>query len=411
MRIIYNIFIRLYSLALFLLSPFKEKAALWYRGRKGFFSKWKEFDAGGRKVIWVHCASLGEFEQGRPVIEEIRNRQGNIFILVTFFSPSGYEIRKNNPIADAVCYLPPDTPSNARRFIDTFRPGMAVFIKYEFWYNYISVLNRNKIPLYLISANFRQNQIFFRWYGSWFSRILHKFNHIFVQNENSVELLKSVGVKQVSVSGDTRFDRVYAIASAASDIPAAAAFSEGAFTIVAGSTWPPDHSMWARYMNETRHDIRLIIAPHEINENEIIELTTNKFTLPVIRFSRADRAEAGTARILVIDNIGMLSSLYSYGSLAYIGGGFGKNIHNILEACVFSIPVIFGPKYFNFREAVELVGLGGAFAVEGYGDFSRRVDEMVVNNSMLIKAGNTAGSYVKSRTGASSFIVDNILIS
>jgi 3-deoxy-D-manno-octulosonic-acid transferase len=410
MRIFYNIFISLYRLALFLLSPFNEKAALWYRGRKGFFRKWREFDAGGRKVIWFHCASLGEFEQGQPVIEEIRKRQGNIFILLTFFSPSGYEIRKNNPIADAVCYLPSDTPSNARRFIDTFRPEMAVFVKYEFWYNYISTLNRNKIPLYLISSNFRQSQIFFRWYGRWFSRILHKFNHIFVQNEDSVELLKSVGVNQVSVSGDTRFDRVYAIASATSVIPAVADFSEGVFTIVAGSTWPPDHSLWVRYMNETRHNVKLIIAPHEINENEVSELA-NQFTLPVIRFSLSDRADLKTARILVIDNIGMLSSLYSYGSLAYIGGGFGKNIHNILEACVFSVPVIFGPKYFNFREALELVSLGGAFAVDGYDGFSRRVDEMVVNNSTLIKAGNTAGLYVKSGTGASSFIVDNIMIS
>ncbi len=408
MHILYHLFISLYSLALFLLSPFKKKASLWYRGRKGFFRKWKEFDTGGKNVIWIHCASLGEFEQGRPVIEEIRKSQGNFFILLTFFSPSGYEIRKNSPIADAVCYLPADTPSNAKRFIDTFRPWMAVFIKYEFWYNYITVLNRNKIPLYLISANFRQNQVFFRWYGSWFRQILHKFSHIYVQNDDSLQLLRSVGIKQVSVSGDTRFDRVYSIASAKPDIHVASVFSEGTFTIVAGSTWSPDHSLWTRYMNATGHDVKLIIAPHEINENEINELT-GKFTLPVIRFSRATGADLKTARILVIDNIGMLSSLYSYGRLAYIGGGFGKNIHNILEACVYSIPVIFGPRYFNFREAVELVSLGGAFAVESYSDFSSRVEEMIVNNKALINAGNTAGSYVKSRTGASNYIVEEIM--
>ncbi len=408
MRIIYNIAISLYRLALFLLSFFNKKAALWHRGRQGFFHKWKGFDAGGRQVIWFHCASLGEFEQGRPVIEEIKKRDSNVFILLTFFSPSGYEIRKDYPHADAVFYLPSDTPSNARRFIDTFRPEMAVFVKYEFWYNYIAGLYCNKIPLYLISANFRPGQIFFRWYGRWFRRMLHMFSHIFVQSEDSLELLKSVGVQQVSVSGDTRFDRVYAIASVVSDIPAAADFSEGVFTIVAGSTWPPDHSLWVRYMNETRQDIKLIIAPHEINENEVIELA-NRFTLPVIRFSLSDTADLKAARILIIDNIGMLSSLYSYGKLAYVGGGFGKGIHNILEACTHGLPVIFGPNYKKFREARQLVGLGGAFAIEGYGDFSGRVDEMVVNNDILTKSGETAETYVKSGTGASSFIVDKIL--
>ena len=410
MLIIYNIAISLYRLALLLLSPFNQKAALWHRGRQGFFRKWKEFDAGGRKVIWFHCASLGEFEQGRPVIEEIRNRDGNVFILLTFFSPSGYEIRKNYPHADAVCYLPPDTPSNARRFIDTFRPEMAVFVKYEFWYNYIAALNRNKIPLYLISANFRPGQIFFRWYGRWFSRMLQMFSHIFVQSEDSLDLLKSVGVQQASVSGDTRFDRVYKLASVPVSIPAADAFSEGVFTIVAGSTWPPDHALWVRYMNETNHEIKLIIAPHEINENKIKELA-NRFILPVVRFSCSDTADLKAARIMIIDNIGMLSSLYSYGKLAYIGGGFGRGIHNILEACTHGLPVIFGPNYKKFREAVQLAGLGGAFAIEGYGDFSGRVDEMVVNNDMLTKSGETVESYVKSGIGASSFIVENIMIS
>ncbi len=342
------------------------------------------------------------------MIEEIKRRDENVFILLTFFSPSGLEVKKDYPRADAVCYLPADTALNARRFIDIFKPCMAVFVKYEFWYHYIAELNKRKIPLYLISANFRADQIFFRWYGSWFAGMLHMFTHIFVQSDDSERLLKSAGVENVSVSGDTRFDRVHALASATADIPAAAAFSAGSFTIVAGSTWPEDHSLLVRFMNRTEHNVKLIIAPHEIYENEIDELAS-RFTPPVVRFSSSGTADLKSAGILVIDNVGMLSSLYAYGKLAYVGGGFGKGIHNILEACTHGLPVIFGPRYKKFREARELVQLGGAFAIDNYSSFHQKAGEMIVNEKVLIKAGRTAGEYVKSGTGAGNYIVEHIL--
>lgn len=410
MQFIYNVIIYLYRLAVIIASPFNRKAALWCQGRKGFFRKWEDFDAGNRKVVWFHCASLGEFEQGRPVIEEMKRRDNDLFILLTFFSPSGYEIRKDYPLADAVCYLPDDTPRNSRKFLDVFKPAMALFVKYEFWYNYISALERNKIPVYLISANFRADQLFFRWYGRWFRKMLHMYSHLFVQSESSQELLRSAGIATVSVSGDTRFDRVYQLASSNVEIPLAASFTGSKFTIVAGSTWPADNSLWIRYMNETSHDIKLIIAPHEINEDQVSQLT-GSFTVPAARFSRSDSENVKGARVLIIDNIGMLSSLYNYGGLAYVGGGFGKGIHNILEACTHGLPVIFGPNYKKFREATELVNLGAAFPIDNYDDFAGRINNLFVNNDLLIKAGRIAADYVKSGTGASNIIVDKLLIS
>jgi len=408
MRIVYNIFINIYCIILFLVAPFNKKAALWYNGRKNFFEKYKGFDAGGRKVVWIHCASLGEFEQGRPVIEEIKNSDKNIFILLTFFSPSGYEIRKDYQFADAICYLPADTPSNARRFLELFRPDIALFVKYEFWYNYISLLKNKGIPLYLISANFRPGQIFFRWYGRWFKKMLQMFSHLFVQDENSLELLRPAGIANVSVAGDTRFDRVKALADSKKEIPAVAVFSGSKFTIVAGSTWGPDNNLWVRYMNEKGHDLKLIIAPHEINEAEIEKLA-DRFTGQVVRFSRSEGSEIKSARVLIIDNIGMLSSLYSYGRLAYIGGGFGKGIHNILEACTYAVPVIFGPNYRKFREARELVELGGAFPVEDYDTFCEKVDSLVNDDNQLAQAGIAAGNYVREGTGATRIIVEKVL--
>ncbi len=342
------------------------------------------------------------------MIEEIKKRDGNIFILLTFFSPSGLEIRKNYPLADAVCYLPADTTSNVRKFLDTFKPDIAVFVKYEFWFNYIAGLKRRNIPLYLISANFRPDQVFFKWYGRWFKNMLHMFSHIFVQSDSSRNLLESSGVKNVSVAGDTRFDRVRALAGKSVEIPAAAAFSGDCFTIVAGSTWQPDHSLWVRFMNETGHDVRLIIAPHEIDENEIDKLL-GRFRKRAVRYSRALTTDPGSASVLLIDNIGLLSSLYRYGQLAYIGGGFGKGIHNVLEACAYGLPVIFGPNYRKFREARELIEAGGAFTVSNYKDLVTCVDDLIATPDKLNRRGEIAGNYVKNGTGASSLIADRIL--
>ena len=416
MASLYNIAIYLYTGLIILLSPFHKKAGLWYRGRKGFFSRWENFDPGRRRVIWFHCASLGEFEQGRPVIEKIKEKDRDVFILLTFFSPSGYEIRKDYSLAGAVCYLPADTPANARKFISVFRPEIAVFVKYEFWHNYISVLSAAGIPLYLISANFRENQPFFRWYGKWFGKMLHRFSHIFVQGESSLELLRSVGVTRASVAGDTRFDRVHAIVRSRSEIPLASAFSQGSFTIVAGSTWPADEELLARFVREAGHRVKLIIAPHEIGEDRIGGLET-RFGNRAIRYSNAGPSVpsgpsglSGTT-VLIIDNIGLLSSLYHYGDIAYIGGGFGKGIHNVLEACTYGIPVIFGPNYRKFREARELTGLGAAFPVNNYDDFDAVASELITGPGKLTAAGRKAKDYVKKNLGASDIIVDKVLSS
>jgi 3-deoxy-D-manno-octulosonic-acid transferase len=410
MSVIYNFVIRFYTVIISLMSPFKEKAGLWYRGRKGFFRKYSDFNKKGRTLIWVHCASLGEFEQGRPVIEEIKRRDETVLLLLTFFSPSGLEVRKDYPLADLVCYLPADSPSNARRFIELFKPDMAVFVKYEFWYNYLSCLKKNNIPLFLISANFRPDQIFFRWYGKWFLRMLNLYSHIFVQSERSLRLLNSARIENVTVAGDTRFDRVYALASGSKEIGLVADFSAGEFTLVAGSTWPPDHDLLVRYFNDTANKFKLIIAPHEINEREIGKLA-GRFNKAVLRYSQSSVSDPAKAEVLIIDNIGILSSIYPYGKIAYIGGGFGKNIHNILEACTHDLPVIFGPNYRNFLEATELVELGGAFPVHNYTDFSIIADGFINDESHLIRSGKIAGTYVRSRIGATAKIVNKILIS
>jgi 3-deoxy-D-manno-octulosonic-acid transferase len=410
MSVVYNFVITLYSFVISLMSPFKEKAGLWYQGRKGFFRKYHDFNKKDRTLIWIHCASLGEFEQGRPVIEEIKKRDETIFILLTFFSPSGLEIRKDYPLADLVCYLPADSPSNARRFIKLFNPDLAVFVKYEFWYNYLSYLKKNNIPLFLISANFRPDQIFFKWYGSWFSQMLHLYSHIFVQSESSLRLLNSAGIENVTVAGDTRFDRVYALASGSREIGVVADFSAGKFTLVAGSTWPADHDLLVRYFNDTTNKFKLIIAPHEINEKEIEKLA-GRFNKAVLRYSASSVSDPAKAEVLIIDNIGILSSVYRYAGFAYIGGGFGRGIHNILEASTHDLPVVFGPNYRNFLEATELVGLGGAFPVNSYTDFSKTADELINDENHLIRAGRIAGTYVRSRIGATGKIVNKILIS
>ena len=407
MRIFYIIAIYFYQAVVTLASLFYRKAALWLRGRKDFFGQWKDFSAGGRKVIWIHCASLGEFEQGRPVIEELKKRDKRIFILLSFFSPSGFEVRKEYPLADAVCYLPADTVKNARKFIKTFRPHLAIFVKYEFWYNYIVSLKRNQIPIYLISANFRQNQIFFKWYGRWFGNMLHMFSHIFVQSSDSSRLLNSIGIGQVSLAGDTRFDRVLTLALSRREIPVADAFSGREFTIVAGSTWPVDHKFLVRFINETDTRLKMIIAPHEIDENEIRKLE-RQISRKTVRYSIAEKDGHGDASVMIIDNIGMLSSLYACGKIAYIGGGFGKGIHNILEACTHGLPVIFGPNYKKFREAKELVENGGAFPVSNYREFHYRTNTLIANPDILENAGSTAKKYVYNGTGACNIIVNHI---
>jgi len=361
MRYAYSLAIYLYYLGIYFASFFNAKARQWIDGRKKIFRQiGDKVDHTG--VIWIHVASLGEFEQGRPVIEEIRQHYSQHKILLTFFSPSGYEVRKNYNGADFIFYLPLDTDYNAKKFIKMVQPTMAIFVKYEFWYHYLHQLKQNHIPVYLISGIFRPQQLFFKWYGSWFRKILGNFNHFFLQNPISVDLLHSLSFQNVTMAGDTRFDRVLQIAAATREIAVASRFKGEHLCLVAGSTWPEDELLLIQYINGCTKPVKFIMAPHEIHEDHIQQIL-RQLKKPVIRFSEAENAVISDKTVLIIDNIGMLSSLYKYGDLAYIGGGFGKGIHNILEAAAFSLPVIFGPHYKKFNEAVELLETGAAASI------------------------------------------------
>lgn len=400
----YNAGIRLYSGAIGLAAPFKEKARLWKKGRRGIMEHIAQAVNGAENVIWVHAASLGEFEQGRPVIEEIRERHPEYRILLTFFSPSGYEIRKNYNGADWVFYLPADTPSNARRFLDAVRPVAAIFIKYEFWLNYLRELDRRAVPTYIISAIFRKDSVFFRPYGAAFRRALRTFRRLFVQDDESARLLAGIGVDNVTVAGDTRFDRVCKIAGHAASLPIVERFMHGGRAFVAGSTWPPDEELLLRLMDGNRQ-MRFIVAPHEMDSKRIESLIA---AAPGggIRYSACNDEEYGADRqLLVIDTIGILSSVYVYASHAYIGGGFGAGIHNTLEAAVFGIPVAFGPNYGKFREACELVECGAARSVASYDELEEWLSSLPCGSAEYVRAAEAAGHYVLSRQGATEAIM------
>lgn len=409
MVFIYNSFIFIYVSLIRITSLFNRKANLWVKGRKNIFEKLQDAIPRDVDLIWFHCASLGEFEQGRPVIEEIKKRNPGFKILLTFFSPSGYEIRKNYSGADYVFYLPADTKRNAKKWIEIVKPKIVVFIKYEFWYHYINELAKAKMPLYLISAKFRSNQIFFRWYGSWYAKMLKSFRHFFVQDTLSAELLSKSGIKNISITGDTRFDRVYAISKTAKQIQIAESFCKNRFIIVAGSTWPKDEALLAAYLNQAPENIKMIIAPHEIEENKLANLS-GLLRVNHVKFSKSGNSDLANMRVLIIDNIGMLSSLYQYANISFIGGGFGKGIHNILEAATFGVPVIFGPKYYKFKEAADLINNGGAFSINNYKQFKNLIDKLTINNELLKTSGETCKKYVESGIGASNIIVDKIMI-
>lgn len=408
MMFIYKLVIRLYVFAIRMASLFHGKAGLWIRGRRDVFSRVRKAIIPGKPVIWVHCASLGEFEQGRPVIEEIRKRKPGHQILLSFFSPSGYEIRKNYQGADHVFYLPADTQENAEKWVSLIKPEFAVFVKYEFWFHYMTALSSNKIPLYLVSGKFRSGQLFFRWYGKRFAAALNAFEHFFVQDTISAALLAGLGLVNTTVTGDTRFDRVWEISQTYREIPIADTFSRSHHVVVAGSTWPNDESILARYINNAPENIRLIIAPHEIGEGRISKLT-ERLRVPHTRFSKATEELLISSRVLVIDNIGMLSSLYRYGMVSYVGGGFGKGIHNILEAAAFGVPVVFGPRYYKFREAADLINFGGAFSINSFSQFQDLMNKLIVNNEMLKTSGEISRNYVKSGLGATKMIVDKLI--
>ena len=406
MKVLYNIGIVIFSVLARFASLFNSRASLWIEGRKKWTEKIGSGIKSGDRVIWIHCASLGEFEQGRPVIEAIKKNMPEFKIVLTFFSPSGYEIRKNYNNADCISYLPADTPANALKFINLIKPELVIFVKYEFWNNYISELYRKQIPLYLISGIFRPEQHFFKWYGGFFREMLRKFEKIFVQDRRSLDLLKSIGLENVSVAGDTRFDRVVQIAATARDIPQLDLFRGSEKVFLAGSSWKQDEEIIAAYINRYPQKMKWVFAPHEIDKSNL-ERLEKLFRVRYVKFSEFNEATAD-ARILIIDNIGMLSSSYRYAYIAEIGGGFGKGIHNILEPACWGIPVLFGPKHENFKEAVDLLNSGGAKSFRNYDEFKELLDLWLSDEKNYTFSAETASKYVKENAGATEIIIKEI---
>nr|WP_321373859.1 glycosyltransferase N-terminal domain-containing protein [uncultured Bacteroides sp.] len=402
----YNFGIYIYSLLIHLLAPFSRKPRKMMKGHWIVYELLRQQKEDGAKYIWFHAASLGEFEQGRPLIEKIKERYPEYKILLTFFSPSGYEVRKNYREADIVCYLPLDKPRNVNKFLDIIQPCMAFFIKYEFWKNYLDELHKRNIPVYSISSIFRKEQIFFKWYGGTYRKVLANFDQLFVQNETSKRFLSKIGINKVTVVGDTRFDRVLEIRQEAKDLPLVEAFKGNSMTIVAGSSWQPDEDLFIEYFN-THPDIKLIIAPHVIDENHLVEIIS-KLKRPYVRYSKANEQNVRNADCLIIDGFGLLSSIYRYGEIAYVGGGFGVGIHNILEAAVYGIPVIFGPKFQKFMEAKQLLEENGAFSIKNYEELSQLLDKMMTDTEYLKEVGGNADNYVRENLGASEKILDQI---
>ena len=410
----YSIGIYLYALIVRLVAAFgHRKARAMVRGQHDTWRILREKIDPNERYIWFHAASLGEFEQGLPLIERLRREQPTRKILLTFFSPSGYEVRKDYKGADVVCYLPFDSPTAARRFIKLARPEMAFFIKYEFWRNYIDVLFKKSIPIYSVSSIFRPGQIFFRWYGRKYARCLRRITHFFVQNERSVELLRSIGVTDnVTIVGDTRFDRVIDIRNVAKSLPIVEQFAQaqdGAhqpFVLVAGSSWQPDEDILLDYVN--RHpEIRLVIAPHVVNDAHIQEIE-QKLTTPALRYSKATLENVQNYRVLIIDGYGLLSSIYRYATVAYVGGGFGVGIHNVPEAAVYGIPVIIGPNHQRFAEAVALMENGGCKSIENAEDFTAIMDDFLANPSHIAAAGSAASRYINQNAGATPVIYQHV---
>ncbi len=409
MNLLYNIGITCYIAALKLAARCgHRKARQMEEGRKHWCCRLREQREQGARYIWFHAASLGEFEQGRPLMEHLRLHHPEYKILLTFFSPSGYEVRKNYAGADIICYLPYDFPETMRRFLDIARPEKAFFIKYEFWGNALAELHRRNIPTYLISGIFRPHQCFFRWYGGFMRSILRHFTHFYVQDEESCRLLQGIGCDNVTVSGDTRFDRVLAIREQAKVLSWAEQFVCGhrGNVIVAGSTWPKDEEILLDHFN--RHpELKLIIAPHEIHEEHIAGIM-ERLKRPYMRYSALDEARLQEVDCLIIDAIGFLSSIYRYGDLAYVGGGFGVGIHNTLEASVYGIPVAFGPNHQAFREALGLIAVGGAFPICDLKDWEKLMETMQTDRPALQQAGKSAGAYVHDQAGATATILKGV---
>ena len=415
-------------------SLFNKKIKKMWRGEREAVDLLKEKVDPTAKYVWFHAASLGEFEQGRPLIEQLRATHPEYKILLTFFSPSGYEVRKNYEGADIVCYLPLDTIRNARRFLRAVHPVMAFFIKYEFWYNYLHILRHRGVPVYSVSSIFRPGQVFFKWYGRNYAKVLHCITHFFVQNEVSLQLLKGIGIDEATVVGDTRFDRVLQIKEQSKELPIVEAFKgingkgdackddlaedackedlsengcKGCKVFVAGSSWQPDEDIFIRFFND-HPDWKLIIAPHVIGEDHLAYIL-DKLQMKAVRYTQATEQSAAEARCLIIDCFGLLSTIYRYGEIAYVGGGFGVGIHNVPEAAVWGVPVLFGPNNKRFQEAQDLLACKGSFEVTDYDSFNTIISRLISDDKFRHQCGEASANYVKSRSGATDIIMKSMV--
>ena len=448
----YNIAIYIYLIGVAIGSLFNKKIKKMWRGEREAVDLLKEKVDPTAKYVWFHAASLGEFEQGRPLIEQLRATHPEYKILLTFFSPSGYEVRKNYEGADIVCYLPLDTIRNARRFLRAVHPVMAFFIKYEFWYNYLHILRHRGVPVYSVSSIFRPGQVFFKWYGRNYAKVLHCITHFFVQNEVSLQLLKGIGIDEATVVGDTRFDRVLQIKEQAKELPIVEAFKgingkgdackdnlsedackedlsenackedlsedackedlsengcKGCKVFVAGSSWQPDEDIFIRFFND-HPDWKLIIAPHVIGEDHLAYIL-DKLQMKAVRYTQATEQSAAEARCLIIDCFGLLSTIYRYGEIAYVGGGFGVGIHNVPEAAVWGVPVLFGPNNKRFQEAQDLLASKGSFEVTDYDSFNTIISRLISDDKFRHQCGEASANYVKSRSGATDIIMKSVV--
>ena len=407
MNFLYNIGITMAGLGMRFASPWHRKARLTVQGQSRAIDYLKNTLDPSGGYIWIHASSLGEFEQGRPLIEMIRDHRPDAKILLTFYSPSGYEVRKNYDKVDAVCYMPLDTASRARDFLDVVKPAMAIFVKYEFWGNFLSQLKKRNVPTYIISSIFRDSQSFFKPWGGMFRDILQCFTRLYVQDEESRRLLHGIGIDNVTVCGDTRLDRVLQVKAVSKEFPAIAHMVEGCGNVlVVGSSWQPDEDLLLPYFN-SHPEIKMIIAPHEFDEQRL-QAMMRRITRPVARYSQLGTKDASQLDCIIIDSFGLLSSIYRYGTIAYVGGGFGNGIHNVPEAAVYGIPVIFGPKHEKFREAIELKACGGGFAVNNADQCHQVLNKLLGNPQALAAAGNAASHYITTHTGATQRIYSEI---
>lgn len=408
MPFLYNILTYITSFIIPILALVKPKLKLFYKGRKETFTKLSNAISPHDKTIWIHCASLGEFEQGRPVIEKLKIKYPNFKIIVSFFSPSGYEVRKNYELADVVVYLPLDTPKNAQQFIKLTHPSLAIFVKYEFWPNILKELKRENIPTLLISGIFRKEQAFFRKKGEWYRNSLAAFTHFFVQNEESKQLLQSIGYNNTNVSGDTRFDRVYDLIKQKKELPLVQIFTQDSHVLVAGSTWQKDETLLVDYINNHASNTeKFIIAPHNIYDKDIQKLT-NSIKLKTVLYSNANKQNIQNSQVLIIDSIGLLTNIYNYADIAYVGGGFGTGIHNILEPATYGLPILIGPNYHKFKEANDLINRKACVSIRNNEDVTEQLSFLNKNKEKTTDMGTISATYIKENTGATQKILEYV---